>query len=64
MEENDLIRFILAELIAEMGGMVQLDAERLLDKVRKEEFKEIGIRIEGEKVIAEVFSIDEDQPKP
>lgn len=61
MEDHDLVKFVLAELITDMGGIIQLDASKLLEDARKGEFKEIGIRIEGEKLIAEVFSLNEDQ---
>jgi len=59
-DNNDLIRILLAELVEELGGIVKLDANKILNDVKTNKLKSIGIRVEGEEAIVEVFE-DEDE---
>ena len=60
MEDNtELVTIILAELIEEMGGVVRLDATKILADLKAERFKEITMRLEEGVAILEVFDADE-----
>ncbi len=60
MEDNtELVTIILAELIEEMGGIVRLDATKILADLKDEKFKEITMRLEEGVAILEVFDADE-----
>lgn len=62
MNEDDInkMKLILAELVHQMGGVVELDATKLVENIKSNELKDLGIRLENGKVIVEVFSINED----
>jgi hypothetical protein len=57
---NDLMRVLLAELVDELGGIVKLDASKILANAKKNKFKRIGLRIDGNDAIIEVFDEDEE----
>lgn len=61
MEDNsELIKLLFAELVSELGGVVRLDSQKIMDNVNKKKFKEIGISMEGPIAVVEVFE-DEDE---
>lgn len=57
--EKDISKILLAELIEELGGVVRLDATKVLRDLKENKFKEIGIRLEDGVAILEVFDADE-----
>jgi hypothetical protein len=59
MDNDALIRVLFAELIDELGGIVRLDAIKILADIKENKFKEIGLRIEGDVATVEVFDEDE-----
>jgi hypothetical protein len=59
-DNNEIIRVLFAELVDELGGVVKLDATKILNNVKENKFKQIGLRIEGEVAIVEVFEQNED----
>lgn len=59
--DYDLIRVLLAQIVEDMGGIVKLDAGKILEKARNNEFKQIALRIKGEVAIVEI--VDEDEYK-
>ena len=60
MEENkDLTKILLAALIEELGGVVRLDAVKILADLKEGRFKEIGLQLKDDVVILEVFEEDE-----
>lgn len=61
MEDNtELVIIILAELIESMGGVVQLDATKILADLKDGRFKEITMRLVEGVAILEVFDANED----
>lgn len=52
---NNLIPFILAQLIDEIGGLVELDGEQLMESVKSGKYKQFGISIKNKKVIVEII---------
>jgi hypothetical protein len=54
-ESRELAGFILAELVESMGGIVELDANRLLKTIKSGEYKEISLSIKDGKAIVEVI---------
>lgn len=64
MEEkdfNDISKVLLAALVDELGGVVELDAEKLLAEIKANRIKQLSMRIEAGKAIVEVFEEDEGQ---
>jgi hypothetical protein len=59
-DNSDLIRVLFAELVEELGGIVKLDANKILENVKQNKFKSIGIRVEGTEAIVEVFDENQD----
>ena len=55
MEEEELVKFVLAELVYDMGGVAEMDASVLLDRLNKNELKRLEMTIKGDKLIVEVF---------
>jgi len=60
-DNNELIKILLAELVDELGGVVKLDATKILNNMKNNKFKEIGLSVEGDVAIVEVFDENEDQ---
>lgn len=62
MNENELIKLVLVELIEELGGVVELDAETVLAKLKTESIKGLTFVIEKRdaKNILLVETVDED----
>lgn len=58
-DNNELIRILLAELVDELGGIVKLDATKILSNIKENRFKEIGLRVDGDVAIIEVFEENE-----
>jgi hypothetical protein len=58
--DNDLIRVVLAELVEDLGGIVKLDAKKILNKARVNKFKQIRMTVNGDEAIVEIFD-DEDE---
>lgn len=59
MDEKSITVFVLAHLIEELGGIVELDAEKLLKDIKDGSYKEIRLSIKDGKAIVEV--IDESE---
>jgi hypothetical protein len=59
-DNNDLMRILFAELIEELGGIVKLDACKIKNTIENRQLKSIGIKIDNNVVIVEVFDEDED----
>lgn len=59
MEEKEITGFILANLIDELGGVVELDAIKLLEDIKLGKYKRIEVSIKDSKAIVEV--IDENE---
>jgi len=62
MNEGELIKLVLVELIEELGGVVELDAETVLAKLKTESIKGLTFVIEKRdaKNILLVETVDED----
>lgn len=60
-DNNDLIKILFMELVEELGGIVKLDANVVINKVKVNKLKSIGVRVENEEIIVEVFDEDENQ---
>lgn len=58
-DNNEIIRVLFAELVDELGGVVKLDATKILSNIKENKFKQIGLRVEGDVAIVEVFDEDE-----
>lgn len=58
-DDKDLSKILLAELIEELGGVVRLDATKILVDLKEGKFKEIGLKIENGVAILEVFDENE-----
>ena len=58
-DDNDLIRVLFAELVDELGGIVKLDANKIVKDARENRFKKIAVRVEDGVAIVEVFDEDE-----
>jgi predicted negative regulator of RcsB-dependent stress response len=54
-DNNELIKILLAELVIELGGTAKLNATKILTDIKENKFKEIGLRIDGDVAIIEVF---------
>jgi len=52
---NHLAPFILAALVEEMGGIIELDAKEILEDIKSNKFKKLGIFIERGRLYVEVF---------
>jgi len=59
VNKNDLTKMVLIALINEMGGIIKLDARKMLDDLKAGIFTDLAIKIEGDELIAEVFTLDE-----
>jgi hypothetical protein len=59
-DNNDLIKVLFAELVCELGGIAKLDSRNILNNIKANRIKSIGIRVEEDDVIVEVFDEDED----
>jgi len=62
MEEkdfNEISKVVLASLVDELGGVVELDAAKLLTDIKQGRIKQISMRIENGKAIVEVFEENE-----
>lgn len=58
-DSTELVTIILAELIEEMGGIVKLDATKILADLKNDRLKEIRMRLEDGVAILEVFDENE-----
>lgn len=54
-ELSTLSPFILAQLIEDMGGIVELDAEEVFEAIKEKKFKKMGLIIQEGRLIIEVF---------
>lgn len=61
MEDEELLKILFAELIEELGGVVELDANKVLTDIKQGRFKRIGIAIKENIVYLEVFDEDENK---
>ncbi len=61
MVEDELVKLVLVELIEELGGVVELDAEAVLAKLKTESIKGLSFVVEKRdtKSILLVETVDE-----
>lgn len=52
---NNLAPFILAALVEAMGGIVELDAEEILEDIKSNKYTKLGIFIEKGRLYVEIF---------
>jgi hypothetical protein len=52
---NHLAPFILAALVEEMGGIIELDAEEILEDIKSNKYTKLGIFIEKGRLYVEIF---------
>lgn len=58
-EEKSIVVFILANLLEELGGVVELDASKILNDIKSGRNKEIKLSIKDGKAVVEVFDENE-----
>lgn len=52
---NNLAPFILAALVEAMGGIIELDAEEILEDIKSNKYTKLGIFIEKGRLYVEIF---------
>lgn len=59
MDEREIIKIVLIQLVSEAGGTVSLDADKIVKDLREGSIKGLTINIIDGKVVLEV--VDEDK---